>query len=341
MDKKYRIIIEFLVLQGNSNSVISKQLKNVYGDDAPCLKTIETWAAKVRRGEKVLEDKPRSGRPKRSDLCIPIQNLLDKEPFISAKKISQYLRVPYTTIRRILKEELFYKKFFFRWVPYKLTEELRDKRVKKSKEMLKFLKNSNKYPWGTIITGDESWIYFQNSPSYIWSKEKPNFSPKIKQNFGKKIMISVFFSVNGIQSIIFLPKNQNFNSSFFTDNVLKDLEGNLKVRREKKGLKDIVLHMDNSKVHRSFTSVQKLSSLGIIQMPQPPYSPDISPCDFYLFGKLKEFLRTIQVEDEEILKKEIITFLGKISKMELKSTYNEWIRRLEFVIKNNGDYILK
>ena len=27
--------------------------------------------------------------------------------------------------------------------------------------------------------------------------------------------------------------------------------------------------------------------MGIKAVPQPPYSPDLAPCDFYLFSKLK------------------------------------------------------
>ena len=154
-------------------------------------------------------------------------------------------------------------------------------------------------------------------------------------------MISVFFSTIGIQSIVFLPKNNKFNSRFFIDVVLKELEDNVRKRRSKKGLRDCIIHMDNAKVHRSKISGEKLSSLGVIEMTQPPFSPDISPCDFYLFGKLKEYLKTIEAEDEDDLKSKIINFLKKISKKELKTVYSEWIRRLELVIKNKGDYIIK
>ena len=65
------------------------------------------------------------------------------------------------------------------------------------------------------------------------------------------------------------------------------------------------------------------------------------PCDFYLFEKLKEFLKEKVIECEETLKTEIINFLRKISKKELKKVYEEWISRLELVIKLEGDYIIK
>jgi histone-lysine N-methyltransferase SETMAR len=34
-------------------------------------------------------------------------------------------------------------------------------------------------------------------------------------------------------------------------------------------------------------------------LPHPPYSPDLSPCDFYLFESLKEALGGSQLQDDD------------------------------------------
>jgi hypothetical protein len=34
-------------------------------------------------------------------------------------------------------------------------------------------------------------------------------------------------------------------------------------------------------------SIEKIEELGFILVPQPPYSSDLAPCDFFLFGHLK------------------------------------------------------
>ena len=36
--------------------------------------------------------------------------------------------------------------------------------------------------------------------------------------------------------------------------------------------------------------------MGIKAVPQPPYSPDLAPCDFWLFPKLQEKLRCCRYE---------------------------------------------
>ena len=68
------------------------------------------------------------------------------------------MKIPYTNILRILKEEIEYKKIFFKWVPYKLNDGIKKQRIEKAQKMLDILNNRKKYPWNSIVTGDESWI---------------------------------------------------------------------------------------------------------------------------------------------------------------------------------------
>jgi hypothetical protein len=49
--------------------------------------------------------------------------------------------------------------------------------------------------------------------------------------------------------------------------------------------------------------MSKTKKKHLSRMPHPPYSPDISPCDFWLFGMLKqilgdrEFFSSDEIED--------------------------------------------
>ena len=44
---------------------------------------------------------------------------------------------------------------------------------------------------------------------------------------------------------------------------------------------------DNTPVHNSILVIDYLTKMGIKTLPQPPYSPDLAPCDFWLFPKLR------------------------------------------------------
>ena len=44
--------------------------------------------------------------------------------------------------------------------------------------------------------------------------------------------------------------------------------------------------------------IDYLTKIGIKTVPQPPYSPDLGPCDFWLFPKLKEKLSGCRYETD-------------------------------------------
>ena len=52
-----------------------------------------------------------------------------------------------------------------------------------------------------------------------------------------------------------------------------------------------VLHHDNAPAHSSFLVRKFLVKNKMTVVPQPPYSPDLAPADFFLFPKLKSTLK--------------------------------------------------
>ena len=46
-------------------------------------------------------------------------------------------------------------------------------------------------------------------------------------------------------------------------------------------------HQDNTSVLNSILVTDYLTKVGIMTVPQPPYSPDLVPCDFWLFFKFR------------------------------------------------------
>ncbi|XP_011866780.1 PREDICTED: uncharacterized protein LOC105561422 [Vollenhovia emeryi] len=53
-------------------------------------------------------------------------------------------------------------------------------------------------------------------------------------------------------------------------------------------IKDTVkFHHDNAPSHTAFIVTNFLTWSNIPLVPQPPYSPDLAPCDFFLFPRLK------------------------------------------------------
>ena len=62
-------------------------------------------------------------------------------------------------------------------------------------------------------------------------------------------------------------------------------------------------HQDNATVHNSTLVTDYLSKMGIKTVPHPPNSPDVGPCDFWLFPMLRgcryvtKIIDTLRQED--------------------------------------------
>jgi hypothetical protein len=59
----------------------------------------------------------------------------------------------------------------------------------------------------------------------------------------------------------------------------------------------------------------------------PPYSPDLSPCDFWLFGFLKESMEGINLSTEDRIVEAITTIWRGVTFDTLQSVFPEWMQR--------------
>jgi histone-lysine N-methyltransferase SETMAR len=50
---------------------------------------------------------------------------------------------------------------------------------------------------------------------------------------------------------------------------------------------DWIMHHDNALPHDALAVWEFLAKKSIMKLDHPPYSPDLDPCDFWLFPKLK------------------------------------------------------
>jgi hypothetical protein len=66
----------------------------------------------------------------------------------------------------------------------------------------------------------------------------------------------------------------------------------------------------------------------LLHIPHPPYSPDLAPSDFWLFGRTKTgFAGRILAEPEGLLEG-VREFLEKIPAAELTTVFEGWIDRV-------------
>ena len=72
-------------------------------------------------------------------------------------------------------------------------------------------------------------------------------------------------------------------------------------------------HLYNAPVHNSILVKDYLIKMGIKTVPHRPYSPDLAPCDFWLFPKLRNCRYETIEEMKEALTKVIDTHPEEIT----------------------------
>ena len=70
-------------------------------------------------------------------------------------------------------------------------------------------------------------------------------------------------------------------------------------RRPKTGTRGLLLHHDNASAHTAAKTLDFLAENSVQLVSYPPYSPDLAPCDFFLFPKVKEKIRGIRFDSPE------------------------------------------
>jgi histone-lysine N-methyltransferase SETMAR len=155
-----------------------------------------------------------------------------------------------------------------------LSDAQKAERVELSQHMLEMMQGLGPKRQKCSMTGNESWIYWDNQHRGMWAQDRDELPPNAKRTiWSKKTMASAYFSRCGFVSSEFLPTGQKHNSQFFTETVLPSTERKLAECRPKLRTTAAHIHVDNTKPHTSKMSIEKIEELGFILVPQPPYFP--------------------------------------------------------------------
>ena len=82
-------------------------------------------------------------------------------------------------------------------------------------------------------------------------------------------------------------------------------------------------HQDHAPVHKSILVTDYLTNMGIKRIPQPPYSPNLVPCDFCLFPEL----RGCRYETIEVMKEAMTKVLNTLTQKD----FHEVVGKVEQV----------
>ena len=103
----------------------------------------------------------------------------------------------------------------------------------------------------------------------------------------RKRMFTIFSNTQGPVVVDVMPDKATITATYYTTSVLPKNLLHIQSTARTRPRSQIQLHHDNAAPHKARITLTYLDDNGIRLMEQPQYSPDLAPCDFWLFPKLK------------------------------------------------------
>jgi hypothetical protein len=268
--------------------------------------------------------------------------IFTNNPHTSTRCVASLEEMPsQTTIRRILKEMKFH--------PYKLKihhmlrPQDHQKRIEHAQAQLnlitcsQFLKN--------VIFSDEAHFHVHGSVNHqnfrYWSEENPNWFRE-EPLHSPRVTVWAAIGCQAVIGPVFIEGNVT-GASYLTL-----LQQQLFPALEQLANFDSIIFMqDGAPPHWSLSVRNWLAASfperwmgrGSPNLPWPPYSPDLTPCDFFLWGWIKSRVYREPVADVGELRQRIEEAFMELSPFTVEAAINSYEGRLRRCIEVGGQSV--
>jgi hypothetical protein len=144
-------------------------------------------------------------------------------PFASAKVMSRYFGVSFSTVKEVLSREFGFRKHAQRWVPHLFDDAQKNHRRASAIELLELLPSREVYDFDGIATGDGSWFHCHYESREKFAASRENVTPFVRtQPAVQKVLTIVFFLSTTLIVSEALPTGRKFNQNDFISTVLPE-----------------------------------------------------------------------------------------------------------------------
>lgn len=324
-----RYAIQFCVRLGKNATETFRMLQEAFTDGCMSRSQCGRWHKAFKEGREEIADEPRPGRPTtaRTDENVNrVRDVLRSDRRVSVQYIADTLSMSTFAVHGIVTEDLQMRKVCGKLVPKVLSADQRQLRVSRCQELLDLIRNEPNF-LHSVVTGDATWLFEYDPESKRQTKTSPHpKKPRISESRIKTMLIA-FFDVCGIVHFEFVPQGKTVNAAVYLE-VLQRFIKDTVVR----------LHHDDAPSHTGFIVADFLARSNIPVVPQPPYSPDLAPCDFFLFRRLESQLKGTHWESVEEFQQHVTAFLRGIPVEGFRAAFQAWQTRLRQCIDARGEY---
>ncbi len=358
MDAKVeqRTVLRFLSRAGNTPIECWREMRTVFGADTMSKSWIRVWHKRFSEGRTSFKDDKHTGRLRSSrtkDKIKRVERCLQKDQRVTVRQLAEQTNISKSSVHTILKKDLHLSKLAPKLVPKVLTDEQKNFRVKLCNENLELLSNKPNL-MESVITCDESWISVREietkQASSVWipkGSHAPRPAKARRQRAERKAMLTVFFDTKGVVLAEFLPPGETVDMDQYCATLKRVKEAIRKKRpklwggagsgEESPGLSSSTKTTPQATPqHRHWLSSGRKNNIDLLA--HPPYSPDLAPCDYFLFPRLKQELRGVQHRNLQEMKDAVMKVLRKIPAVEFERALMSMPIRWMKCVKAAGEY---
>jgi len=239
-------------------------------------------------------------------MTAKVRTIIRNNRRLTVREIADDCGISVGSCDAILTDDLHMKRVRTQFVLRLLTDDQREQRQTMSRDLFElhvktciFLRTM----WQVTSPGSTGTTRRQNSNRHSGSvtslrdqRRGARYEAKQRSCYG------CFFLFRGYRTSRVRSRRAN-NKEFYVE-VLRRLHESVRRKRPEKWRDgDWILHNDNALAHTSHLVQQFLAKHRTAQLQQPPYSPDLAPCDFFLFSRIKKVLKGHRFEATEDIKR--------------------------------------
>ena len=331
----------------SSASVVEVQRKfhAEYGKNrkAPDGRTIRRWHEMLlTTGSVVAVKRAKSSTARTEENGCRVRQHFADHPTTSIRRAASSLNMGHSTIQRILHD--------YRWHPYKvqvvqkLHEDDHENRLQFAHQELARI-DADPMHLAELTWSDEAHFHLVGGVNRhncrFWAQENPH---RLKEESMHSPRTTVWAAIwrSGIYGPFFFDETVN------KDRYLQMLKDEFwpMVRADGRANR-IIFMLDGAPPHwglpvRNWLNEQmpqRWMGRGSPNMPWPPRSPDLTPCDFFLWGFLKSKVYQTRPSTIPELKERITAAFQEVTREMCQQTVVSYRERLELIIDNDGRHV--
>jgi histone-lysine N-methyltransferase SETMAR len=102
--------------------------------------------------------------------------------------------------------------------------------------------------------------------------------------------------------------------------------------------RDVLMLHDNARPHAAHATQDTLRRFGWGVLHNPPYSPDLSPCDYNVFGPLKKTLNGRQFNSDEAVREAVEKWFIQ-QHVSFTESITKFVQRWDKCLNSGGQYL--